>query len=566
MSRIYRNTGPEPFVDVPKLDLLTFLFDSEYSVAAISEENVVLHVDADNPSNKVTRNDLRDLVERIAHGLRQNYDIGSNGPNKDVVTVISHGQPLVAAAFYGVIAAGGVYSAASPSSTVAELARQVTIGTSRLIICSAEFKELATQAAKQCNVPLNRILVLESSPFWSLSSLYGGINAISKEKLKWEKISDPGRLKRSLITILWSSGTTGLPKGVMLSHENLVQEIYLLSLPGRAWAQKQVEAGKTLTPFRTLSHLPISHIAGLAGYLIIPFYSGGVVFWMRKYEWAKLLKYAKDYEITAFYTVPSIYLRISKSADVKDHFKNVENASTGAAPMDGDLQTASNAKLGRGQTFVGQTWGLSETTGAVTMIPKGEIDVTGSIGQVMPNVELRIVDEDYKDVEPGQEGEMLVRSPLVTQGYFNNPQATRETFHGEWFCTGDIGVFRDGKFYIVDRKKELLKYKGLQVAPAEIENLLFTHPKIQEAAVVGVNLPEDPGTDLPRAYVVADPSQVTEDEIKEFVKHRLAPYKQLRGGVVFVPELPKNAVGKYLRRELRDRAKKELGLVASAKL
>lgn len=160
-------------------------------------------------------------MERIAHGLRQNYDIGSNGPNTDVVTVISHGQPLVAAAFYGVIAAGGVYSAASPSSTVAELARQVKIGTSRLIICSSEFKELATQAAKQCNVPLNRILVLESSPSWRLSSLYGGINAISTDKLSWEKITDPQRLKKSLITILWSSGTTGLPKGRIMRYFNL---------------------------------------------------------------------------------------------------------------------------------------------------------------------------------------------------------------------------------------------------------------------------------------------------------------------------------------------------------
>jgi 4-coumarate--CoA ligase len=175
----------------------------------------------------------------------------------------------------------------------------------------------------------------------------------------------------------------------MLSHENIVQEVYLLSLPGRAWAVKQVEAGKELTPYRTLAHLPISHVAGLLGYLVIPFYSGAVVFWMRKYEWKKLLKHVKEHEITAFYTVPSIYLRISKSPDVKDHFKTVDNASTGAAPMDSDLQTAANAKVGQGETFVGQTWGLSETTGAVTMMPRGQSDVTGSIGLIMQNVELR---------------------------------------------------------------------------------------------------------------------------------------------------------------------------------
>ncbi|KIW67053.1 hypothetical protein PV04_06330 [Phialophora macrospora] len=562
MARIYRNSA-RPVVDVPKIDLLTLLFETEYSAA---QDDTVLHLEATNPSNKITKSDLRDLTQGIAHGLRQHYGVGANGPNKDVVTVISYGQPMVPAAFYGVIAAGGVYSAASPSSTVADLARQITVGTSRLVVCGSEHKEVVTQAAKQCNLPLDRVLVLESSPTWSLKSLDGKVNVISNEKLKWTRITDPVALTKSLIVILWSSGTTGLPKGVMLSHENLVQELYLVSLPGREWAAKQIEAGKELKPYRTLAHLPISHIAGLFGYLVAPFYSGGLVVWMRKYEWSQMLKFAKVYEITAFYTVPSIYLRISKSPDVKDHFKSVDAASTGAAPMDEDLQKAANAKLGEGETLIGQTWGLSETTGAVTMMPRGESDTTGSISPILPNVEIRMVDDNFNDVEPGQEGELLVRSPLVTQGYFNNPRATKEAFHDGWFCTGDIGVLRNGKFYIVDRKKELLKYKGLQVAPAEIENLLFTHPKIQEAAVVGVNLPDDPGTDLPRAYVVADPAEISEQEIKDFVKERLAPYKQLRGGVVFVKELPKNAIGKFLRRELRDRAKRELGLVKTSKL
>ena len=202
--------------------------------------------------------------------------------------------------------------------------------------------------------------------------------------------------------------------------------------------------------------------------------------------------------------------------------------------------------------------------------------MTGFIGRVLPNVEIRQVDDNFQDVQPGQPGEMLVRSPLVTNGYFNNPEATASAFvtlpddpNGPWFCTGDIGVYRNGKFYVVDRKKEILKYKGQQVAPAEIENLLFTHPGIAEAAVVGVpGRGSEEGSELPRAYVVRskEGEEVSEEEIKEFVRSRLAGYKRLRGGVVFVEELPKNAIGKFLRRELRERAKREVGVEGQPKL
>jgi 4-coumarate--CoA ligase len=193
-----------------------------------------------------------------------------------------------------------------------------------------------------------------------------------------------------------------------------------------------------------------------------------------------------------------------------------------------------------------------------------------------------------QDVEIGQPGELWVRGPVVTRGYFNNPTATKESFHDGWFCTGDIAVNRGGKFYIVDRKKvctgspnpkqkrqrtvpepgqfpntlsqELFKYKGLQIAPAELEGVLNTHPKIGESAVVGI--PLEDGSEVPRAYVVADSKQISEDEIKDFIAKNLASYKQLRGGVVFVDELPKNAIGKILRRELRDIARNEMKRVS----
>ena len=224
--------------------------------------------------------------------------------------------------------------------------------------------------------------------------------------------------------------------------------------------------------YRALAHLPISHIAGLFGYFVGPIYAGGTVVWMKKYRWGDLLKYLRQYKITAFYTVPSIWLRIAKSKEITDHFKYVQGAATGAAPMDGALQAAASGRLGGGagtgaeggdnaqSVSIGQTWGLSETTGAVTAVPRGETDVSGSIGSILPGVELRMVDEDFRDVPEGSEGELIVRSPLVTNGYFNNEEATQATFREGWFCTGDIAVRRDGRFFIVDRKKVNSRFHG----------------------------------------------------------------------------------------------------------
>ena len=175
----------------------------------------------------------------------------------------------------------------------------------------------------------------------------------------------------------------------------------------------------------------------------------------------------------------------------------------------------------------------------------------------------RIIDESHHDVPANQPGEMLVKGPVVTQGYHNNPTATRSAFLDGWFRTGDIGLFRSGKLYIVDRQKDLIKYKALQVAPAELETVLLSHPLIQDAAVIGV-----PGndTELPRAYVVADRARIGEVEIKAYVKERVADYKQLRGGVVFVDAIPKNAAGKILKNDLRALVQNEAQREERAKL
>jgi 4-coumarate--CoA ligase len=324
----------------------------------------------------------------------------------------------------------------------------------------------------------------------------------------------------------------------------------------KAWVASP--SGPKNFEYRTLAHLPTAHIAGIQGYLINPFYMGGPVYWMPKFDFNKFLEYNKKYRITFFFTVPPIYLLIAKSPAVTDQFATLEVAISGAAPLGKELQHAASAKLGGPGCFISQTWGLSETTGSATIMPFNMTDDTGSVSPLIPNMLARIVDDDGHDVEVGKPGEVLVTGPVVCKGYYNNPEADAESFTGQWFHTGDIAEFRNGLFYIVDRKKELIKYKGMQVAPAELEALLINHDDIADAAVIGV-LTEDGHNEVPRAYVVADSSKISAQQIQEYVKANVANHKQLRGGVVFLDAIPKSPAGKILRKDLRLIAKRESG-------
>ncbi|KZL87453.1 amp-binding enzyme [Colletotrichum incanum] len=539
---IYRSPDT---IDLPKVDLLTFLFDSPNERL---RGDTILHADAADPSRSITKSALVKTFKQLAHTLRHQYNINKG----DVVQVIFTGHYMAPAVFYGIMAAGGSVAASTPSSSPPEIARQINLTESKMVICSPDLKALAASGGTAAGLPDDHILYIgDNREFQLFEAKSDKQVSLSRGELDWERVTDQTTLESTVGCFIYSSGTTGIPKAVMISHANMIAQTMLISMP-------TIEYYKTrpAIEFITLAHLPAAHISGLQAYIINQTFLGGIVYWMKKFNFVEFIEYAKKYKITAFFSVPPIYLMIAKSPLVKDHFDSVEFALTGAAALGRETQAEAQKKMGKGKAILGQTWGLSETTGGFTILPRHLTDDTGSVSMIVANCEARLVDDEGKDVEVGQPGEMWCRGPIITKGYYKNEKANREAFVDGWFCTGDRLSFKDGKFYFVDRKKELIKYKGFQVAPAELESLLVTHPKIQDAAVIGV---EGEGTELPRAYVVADKKQISAEELQKWVAEQVASYKKLRGGVIFIDAIPKSPSGKILRKDLRALVKREAG-------
>jgi acyl-CoA synthetase (AMP-forming)/AMP-acid ligase II len=374
--------------------------------------------------------------------------------------------------------------------------------------------------------------------------------AISLEDLEeasepWQE-PHPVRLdpQKDLACILYSSGTTGLPKGAALTHRNVVADL----LASRS-------AGLVTQHSRYVHFLPLCHCAGLLALLNAGLCVGACQVLVPRFDPQEVLRLVEVHQARELFAVPPALRELVEAAErSRFSYRGLRFTNTAALPLDAELARRAEAAFGCPAT---EHIGMTETAGPMNVSVPPMVVKRGSVGPPVPGLEQRVVDPDTgAELEPGAVGELVVRGPMVTVGYWNNPQANREAFTDGWFRTGDLVRFDgDGYLWWVDRRKEMIKYKGYSIAPAELEEVLRQHPAVREACVVP--RPDPELGEVPKAFVVRA-GAVTADELVRFVEERVAPYKRVRE-VEFVDELPRSAVGKVLRRVLADRERSRGG-------
>ncbi|MFJ6945695.1 4-coumarate--CoA ligase family protein [Streptomyces wuyuanensis] len=458
----------------------------------------------------------------------------------DVLALHSPNTIAYPTVFYAATRAGASVTTVHPLSTAEEFAKQLRDSSARWIVTVSPLLEAARSAAELVG-GIEEIFVCDEAD--GHRSVPGMLGSTAPEP---DVAIDPAE---DVAALPYSSGTTGVPKGVMLTHRSIATNL------------AQLEPVIPMKPGdRILAVLPFFHIYGLTALMNAPLRKGATVVVLPRFDLDQFLGAIEKHRINALYVAPPIVLALAKHPAVARYdLSSLEYVVSAAAPLDARLARACSERLGLPPVL--QAYGMTELSPGTHVVPlDAENPPPGAVGKLLPGTEMRILalDDPGRDAAPGEEGEIAIRGPQVMKGYLNRPDATAAMIDDDgWVHTGDIGrVDEDGWLFVVDRVKELIKYKGFQVAPAELEALLLTHEGIADAAVIGVY--DDDGNEIPKAYVVrqAAAPDLSADAVLAHVAERVAPYKKVRR-VEFIGGVPRAASGKILRRELRDRETRE---------
>jgi 4-coumarate--CoA ligase len=533
-------------LEIPRCNLLTYLFSDEKR----QHRHEPLWTDAANPSNSISKAQALSWIQRLAIGL----DRLGVGEGK-VILAFTPNHIYVPILYLAAAGSKRIFTGVNPTYTIDEVTHQIRSVDAALVFIHPSLLQTGLAAAGLAGVPTDRVYLFaetEVAPIQGVSD-WRSITVEATEAATWEW--DPLQGNNAVNTIAainFSSGTSGVPKGVCITHHNLVanasQAIFsTFEVP----LQPRSDPGRE----KWLAFLPLYHAYSQLWTINIACKKGIPVYIMQKFIYCDFLRYIQTFGITTLQLAPPVLIMLTKRSETSQYdISTLRHLICGGAPLSQDLQ---NEVSGRFRVVVSQGWGMSETTCVATMVPGLMHDTTGSVGDLLPNCEAKLVDEEGNEAQnEGQPGELCLRGPQVMLRYLNNDQATLESKSADgWLKSGDIAIVRDNRFWIIDRKKELIKVNGLQVAPAELESLLLQNRSVADVAVAGVSIR---GEEFPRAYIVLQKrhgSMADAHLLQQFVADRVAKHKRLTGGIKFVDEIPKLASGKIIRKVIKEWAK-----------
>lgn len=530
--------SPYPAVQIPTTSVYDYLFSD---LGDTDAQRVAL---IDTPSgNRMTYGEMLARIDAFA-GALADRGIGVG----DVVGLLAPNSSAFAIAFHGILRAGATATTVNALFTAKDIANQLADSRATMLVTVTPLLAHAAEGAAAVGLADDRVIVLDG-PGAAADGHPNAADLLGPGFAPPEVSFDPAT---HLAVLPYSSGTTGNPKGVMLTHRNLTANV----------AQIRPVQGMTADD-RILAVLPFFHIYGMTVLLNAALHARAALVIMPRFDLTQFLANIADHKCTYAFIAPPVAVALAKHPLIDEYdLSSLQGIMSGAAPLDADLGHAVAERLG---CAVVQGYGMSELSPVSHVTPfDGGVGLVGSAaplassGWTVPNSESRITDPETGaeiDMPPSgmsATGELWFRGPNVMAGYLNNDEATHETIDDEgWLHTGDLAqVDAQGCVYIVDRLKELIKYKGYQVPPAELEAVLLSHDAIADVAVVGV-VDTESGEEVPKAFVVRRPdASLTEAEVMEFVAGQVAPYKKVRK-VEFIDAIPKSASGKILRKDLR---------------
>ncbi len=536
-------------IDFPEMNIYEFL---DNSTADFGGRTAIWFL-----KNKISYKKFKDIADRLATAL---VDLGLK--KGDIVAILLPNFPQFMFAFYGILKAGGIVSACSVLHTEHELAYQLNDSGAEIIIAwDAQIEKInnVKNRTRLRHIIITNVFDYGPSAPTSPPEIAGTIqflNLIQKTKPNPPKFEI--NAKEDIAVLQYTGGTTGLPKGAMLTHYNLVSNALTLAI----WISNVAQRGKDTA----LTTLPLFHIYGMTVCMNTYIYYGTTIALHPDPRDQKgLFEVIKATQPSFFPGVPTMYIRLLERDDLEDYAKDLRSikvCNTGAAPMPPEVLKEFEERTGA--TII-EGYGLTEASPVTHANPFAGTRKIGSVGLALPNTETKIVDiDDYTKIVPiGETGEIMIKGPQIMKGYWNKPEETANQLKEGWLLTGDIGKLdEDGYLYIVDRKKDMINISGFKVYPREVEDVLFEHEAVENASIIGIPDPELPGSEHVKAYIVLkDGYKETEEiqnEIKEFLRKNVAPYKVPKY-IEFRKELPETLVGKVLRKDLKEIEAKRRG-------